>query len=1120
MASKKNHAMKKLFYKLALVWIFAVSNTAAFAEQLVVPFADGLFGDDDGNNTIDSLNIQSFSSLGLDASFFSQVSSGGIFEDDSQNTLDPTTCVGGNDIPGRLRIRAAAYATEIPGCLDGKYKERGRLIAFNFNPTASGAISYTKSDGSTGTVSISDNSLSSLNIAVVLNGHTIADLTPTNSSDDGDGILENGEDISGDSSGVLADLNAYLTLAVRNSPSGPITASNFTYVLANNPTNMPISGTVTLQAGETVTVFVNGGMYTSTGGQVTLTSTGAANEYTWSITLANQPAGTYDVDAWIVNNGNWILQDSTNDELRVISSVETSPIVSLRKTTSTITSLSDGADAGDVISYTITASNTGSSLSAYNLSLTDTLIISDGSTSYPRAALLQTSSCTGTLAVGASCTAIYNYTLTTADITDIGNGYTSLKNLATLTYEDAASNGSSYTLESSSVGNSTIGAGNGDTTDLTLVISSPALTVQKTIDTLTSVSGKARILSNSIIDMDGDGALSANDRIYYEIQITNSGNTELTSVSLSDTLTNGDGTALSFPAGGTPTKSSDTGLVTSDTSMDVNDIWIYSAYYEVTSADISSGSLENVAAVTATGAGTTFTVESSTAGNSTAGAGNGSPTTLIFSTLIEEIEDDLKTVLQDDLAATLNQQAAMMKQFSSGALSRLKGNRYSSCGIEIADQIANAPILFESSSATLLGGSDKTLDRIAEILSTCPETTFEVAGHTDNLASEEYNSRLSQARAASVVAALQMRDIPIGQLHSAGYGESHPIADNANPLGRAANRRVEFVPLITDPTIANCNSSPNSSGNFNLDGGEDGLSANGDFQIATQDCSINGWRTFSGNLSVLSNEDGVSQSMVNLTYNVERMHSNETLKGWFMSVYATHDDISGLATGTIEGFGLAGGVYGATQINNSLYGDYYLGASTGKHNFDLNFDRSNGVINADGFYRYYAIFGGAAVSGETTIMNLESTLRAGIDMAWSPGGDAELTASRNSTDALGFLTISSVSGVRVYGELGFNDLMPDDPRILYVAPRFFCEQPLGETQNRCGFGSRVELRFDGDRGKATYKVTFDAEASSSHKRYSAGVNIVKPLFGGTLVTTVGLAQGGSPQSNVTYNLEF
>ena len=1115
--------MKNLLNRFFAAILIALLSSFAYADQLVVPFADGLFGDDDGNNTIDSLNIQSFSSLGLDASFFSQVSSGSIFQDASQNTLDTTTCVGGNDVPGRLRIRAGAYITEIPGCLDGKYKERGTLIAFSFNPTASGAISYTKSDGSTGTVSVSDSSLSSLNLAVVLNGHTISDLSPTNSSDDGDGILENGEDITGDSSGVLADLNTYLALAVRNSPSGPITADSHTYILAN-VSSMIVDGTVTLQSGESVTVFVDGGMYTSSvGGGVTLTPTSNANEYTWSITLTGSAlptAGTYDVDAWIVNSGNWILQDSTNNELTVLTAAETSPIVSLTKTASNITSLSDGADAGDVITYTITARNNGASLSAYNLSLADTLTISDGVTSSSRTAALQTSTCTSTLAAGTSCTARYNYTLTTSDITDIGNGYTSLENLATLTYEDAASGGSSYTLESSSVGNGTVGAGNGSTTNITLVIASPALTVQKTIDTSTTVSGKTRILNNSVIDMDGDGALSTNDRIYYEIQLTNSGNTVLTSVSLSDTLTNGDGTTLSFPAGGTPTKSADTGLVTSDTSMDVNDSWTYSAYYEVTSTDIASGSLENVAAATATGAGTTITVESSTAGNSTAGVGNGSPTSLIFSTLIEEIEDDLKTVLQDDLAATMNQQAAMMAQFSSGALNRLKGNSDSSCIIEIADQLAKEPILFESASAILSDASDNTLDRIAEILNTCPETTFEVAGHTDDLASDEYNLQLSQARAASVVAALQLRDIPIGQLHSAGYGESRPISDNANPAGRSANRRVEFVALNTDLAIANCNDGPNSSGNFNLDGDEDRLSANGAFQSVAQDCSINGWRTFSGNLSVLTNDSGISQSMVNLTYSVERMHSNETLRGWFMSLYATHDDISGLATGTIEGFGLAGGVYGATQINNSLYGDYYLGASTGKHNFDLNFDRSNGAINADGFYSYYAIFGGGAVSGETKIMNLETSPRAGIEMAWSPGGDVELTASRNATDEFGLLTLSSVSGVRVYGEIGFNDLMPDDPRTLYVAPRFFCERPLGETQNRCGIGSRFELRFEGGEDETTYTITFDAETSSSHERYGTSVHVGKPLFGGSLETTVSLAQGGSPQSSVTYNLEY
>jgi outer membrane protein OmpA-like peptidoglycan-associated protein len=72
--------------------------------------------------------------------------------------------------------------------------------------------------------------------------------------------------------------------------------------------------------------------------------------------------------------------------------------------------------------------------------------------------------------------------------------------------------------------------------------------------------------------------------------------------------------------------------------------------------------------------------------------------------------------------------------------------------------------------------------------------TFVVAGHTDNVGSEEYNYDLGKKRADAVGRYLitqkkldPVRVIPVS------YGESNPASDNSNPQGRAKNRRVEIL---------------------------------------------------------------------------------------------------------------------------------------------------------------------------------------------------------------------------------------------------------------------------------------------------------------------------------------
>lgn len=84
--------------------------------------------------------------------------------------------------------------------------------------------------------------------------------------------------------------------------------------------------------------------------------------------------------------------------------------------------------------------------------------------------------------------------------------------------------------------------------------------------------------------------------------------------------------------------------------------------------------------------------------------------------------------------------------------------------------------------------------RVSDFMDANEDTVAELAGHTDNIGTEEYNQGLSERRAAAVRQVLVDRfGIAPARITSTGYGESQPVASNATPAGRERNRRVESV---------------------------------------------------------------------------------------------------------------------------------------------------------------------------------------------------------------------------------------------------------------------------------------------------------------------------------------
>lgn len=100
-------------------------------------------------------------------------------------------------------------------------------------------------------------------------------------------------------------------------------------------------------------------------------------------------------------------------------------------------------------------------------------------------------------------------------------------------------------------------------------------------------------------------------------------------------------------------------------------------------------------------------------------------------------------------------------------------------------------IQFALNSAKLDATATSILMETAAILKS-KKGSVEVAGHTCSLGTDEYNQKLSEARAKSVKDFLVKQGVESSRLITKGYGESKPKYDNSTEETRKLNRRVEL----------------------------------------------------------------------------------------------------------------------------------------------------------------------------------------------------------------------------------------------------------------------------------------------------------------------------------------
>jgi outer membrane protein OmpA-like peptidoglycan-associated protein len=102
--------------------------------------------------------------------------------------------------------------------------------------------------------------------------------------------------------------------------------------------------------------------------------------------------------------------------------------------------------------------------------------------------------------------------------------------------------------------------------------------------------------------------------------------------------------------------------------------------------------------------------------------------------------------------------------------------------------VENTDTLFATDSHKLTAEGKARLNRFFQ---STDAFGYAIYGHTDSRASDEYNIRLSQRRAASVAAVARANGKVVER--EIGFGERQPVAPNTTAANMQKNRRVEVI---------------------------------------------------------------------------------------------------------------------------------------------------------------------------------------------------------------------------------------------------------------------------------------------------------------------------------------
>ncbi|THB67812.1 MAG: OmpA family protein [Gammaproteobacteria bacterium] len=109
-------------------------------------------------------------------------------------------------------------------------------------------------------------------------------------------------------------------------------------------------------------------------------------------------------------------------------------------------------------------------------------------------------------------------------------------------------------------------------------------------------------------------------------------------------------------------------------------------------------------------------------------------------------------------------------------------------------------VFFDTDKHNLNHQSKKVLNTLIDYIKNNPDIPVVlVTGHTDNIGTDEYNIKLGQKRANSVMQFLVQNGIPKTSIQAMSEGEHSPLGTNKTAKGRAKNRRTFVQPQKEKP---------------------------------------------------------------------------------------------------------------------------------------------------------------------------------------------------------------------------------------------------------------------------------------------------------------------------------
>ena len=121
---------------------------------------------------------------------------------------------------------------------------------------------------------------------------------------------------------------------------------------------------------------------------------------------------------------------------------------------------------------------------------------------------------------------------------------------------------------------------------------------------------------------------------------------------------------------------------------------------------------------------------------------------------------------------------------ADGRLGRFLANRYKR---KLSETVL---VSFAFNKSDLDSGGQSALEGVAKKLSDNSNLTVDLGGHTDARGTDAFNLALGDRRKETVRRFLVEKGVELNRIFFIGFGESKPVADNANEAGRAQNRRV------------------------------------------------------------------------------------------------------------------------------------------------------------------------------------------------------------------------------------------------------------------------------------------------------------------------------------------